>query len=224
MPRPKKTELTPFQKQAIADQMGGTLIGPTPITQEEKYNGYTGPETKTKTGKEAWMRVEPTPMNMSPLAGNKNTFPVSGVDSIFYHINYGKNQWREAVLRVDVGATPEFLAKAAETVDALNAAFPLPATGGINTWYNNNFTYACIAISSYPRLVKMLVSMAEVMVANPGEVIVGWGKQFANATIAEVADNPDGPSYMKWVSEQQGTDVIRIQAAYEAYQIARGAK
>jgi hypothetical protein len=202
MPRPKKTELTPFQEQAIADQMGGTLIGPTPITQEEKYNGYTGPETKT--GKETKALLKP--------------------ETIYYHVNIGKNQWREAVLCVEVGASPESLAKAAETVDALNAAFPLPATGGINTWYNNNFTYACIAISSYPRLVKMLVSMAEVMVANPGEVIVGWGKQFANATIAEVADNPDGPSYMKWVSEQQGTDVIRIQAAYEAYQIARGAK
>jgi hypothetical protein len=169
------------------------------VTQGGIYDG-----TETEARKEAEARVR--------------------VETIYYHVNIGKNQWREAVLCVEVGASPESLAKAAETVNALNAAFPLPAAGGINTWYNDNFVYACIAISSYTRLVKMLVSMAEVMVANPGEVIVGWGKQFANATIAEVADNPDGPSYMKWISEQQGTDVIRIQAAYEAYQIARGAK
>jgi hypothetical protein len=201
MARPKKTELTPFQKQAIADQMGGTLIGLAPKTEGGNDNC-----TETKAEQEAETRVRVKP------------------ETIFYHVNIGKNQWREAVLCVEVGASQESLARAAETVNALNEAFPLPATGGINTWYNNNFVYACIAISSYQRLVKMLVSMAEVMVANPGEVIVGWGKQFASATIAEVAENPDGPSYMKWISEQQGTDVIRIQASYEAYQIARGAK
>jgi hypothetical protein len=146
------------------------------------------------------------------------------VDTIFYHVNIGAKQWREAVIKVEVGASPESIAKAAETVNALNEAFPLPATGGINAWFNNEFCHAYISAASYQRLVKMLTSMAEVMVANPGEVIVGWGKQFTNATISEVADHPDGPSYMKWVSSQQGTDVIRIQAAYEAYQIARGAK
>jgi hypothetical protein len=194
MARPKKSELTPFQEKTISEQIGGELI------KSIEGGNNNGAETKAET--EAGVRV----------------------DTIFYHINYGQKQWREAVIKVEVGASPEFLARAAETVNALNEAFPMPSAGGINSWYNNAFCYAYMAVASYQRLVKMLTSMTEIMVANPGEVIVGWGKQFTNATIAEVADNPDGPSYMKWVQSQQGTDVIRIQAAYEAYQIARGAK
>lgn len=195
MARPKKAE--PLQEKATSEQISEGLTPPTGGTNVAKDSK----EAETKTG---WLLDNP--------------------ETIFYHVNIGAKQWREAVIKVEVGASPESIAKAAETVNALNEAFPLPATGGINSWYLNSFIHAYIAVASYQRLVKMLTSMAEVMVANPGEVIVGWGKQFTNATIAEMADNPEGPSYVKWLSGQQGTNAIRIQAAYEAYQIARGVK
>lgn len=141
---------------------------------------------------------------------------------VYYHIGTGRGgaPWREAVAAVPVGAGDEEVAAIRDTVAKLEEAFPLPpAFGGINSWYNNEFVAAYLAVSTASRLQAMLVAMGSAKVANPGEVVIGWGKKYPAETIASVVKKD--PQYLEWVREQGSgnLDAVRIITAADAYRV-----
>jgi hypothetical protein len=138
-------------------------------------------------------------------------------DTIFYHVGQGKTPWREAVANIPVNATDEQITAIASTITRIESAFPLPQVNGINSWYNNEFVTAYLAVRTTAHLQSMLYAMAEKGSADPGQVVLNWGAKYPTLTIAEVeAKDCD---YLDWVSKQQGLDAYRLTAAIGAYRL-----
>jgi hypothetical protein len=142
--------------------------------------------------------------------------PIMPPGTIYFHVGEGSRVFREAVMNIPVGADKDTINATIDTVNNLMEAFPLPSVDSVS-WYTNAFIAAYLPISNYQRLVAMLASMESAGTVKFGDMVLNWGKKFPNATLAELAKNPDGVSYIEWVKTQNNTDSTRICAAWDAY-------
>ena len=145
-----------------------------------------------------------------------DTKPTMPAGTIYFHVGEGSRIFREAVMNIPVGADKDTINATIDTVNNLMEAFPLPKADSIS-WYTNSFIQAYLPVANYQRLVAMLSSMDGAGTIKIGDTVVNWGKKFPNATIAELAKNPDGVEYLGWVKTQNSTDSVRICAAWDAY-------
>ena len=156
-------------------------------------------------------QMEPV-VQMGPVE-QKSTMPAG---TIYFHVGEGSRVFREAVMNIPVGADAETINATIKTVNNLMEAFPLPIASS-TSWYTNDFINAYLPVANYQRLVAMLTSMESVGTVKFGDMVLNWGKKFPNATLSELAKNPDGVSYLEWVKTQNNTDSTRICAAWDAY-------